>query len=698
MASVHSQIAERGGKLVALEGDTETIATQLRLLPPSQKILVLPLLAENLPQDFDASPFNARAFVQDVHRVFTDQTRIAREFLELSTAAHPRLVLTNGGSIGARMTCVSKICEELPDGNFKRAESLLDDIVQDGVIGLMEPINTQLELSHPKSPNIPEVEEAAEIDDIEEDPTTMAMKRADALDRETAQLQAESGIAMRNVNENTRRSIYEEHLAEMPLTPTTPRTPHIETPCHADEIVKTIVTMPTRSQSTTTRNDKLEPGFLLLTPTTANSNRSLAPSIHHAELTEDEEDEEQLDQNLVLPSQQSYISVFHTPRVVYGEACMVDVQPPWRKNSPHGIRKVKSLDRFRASNYTIDNLRSVFEPDFPRPKTSDGRVETDHRRQEFPHIGRASFVRASQTTIKTKKPHTSNGSVNSISSPEARIHVYVDRGTDAEDALESDQMTTGIQSNEELTEGDFEPVFPLVEDLIIHFTNHGSNDTFESICQSYISGVYPLIPRSSPVEESAPTSTGSSFSTSGQITQPQPQFKAESDDEFDPYSSQNDYSQNKKRSSEPKKLSITDSAVHDLDASTLSITPPRQCHNSIRDKFCQFIPINQNSAIGVQNSLRALLGTHFPAGEQGYTQHYFPVLPESDRLWKPVWRNDDDGSNDGVEARTVDMIVAFGCEDGVKRDFFDSISAQLERLGTKRDGPSHVGRLDIRYV
>jgi hypothetical protein len=50
----------------------------------------------------------------------------------------------------------------------------------------------------------------------------------------------------------------------------------------------------------------------------------------------------------------------------------------------------------------------------------------------------------------------------------------------------------------------------------------------------------------------------------------------------------------------------------------------------------------------------------------------------------------------GGESWTVDQIIALGCEDGVKNDFFVKISGQVERLGSKRDGLNRGGKLDIR--
>ena len=62
-----------------------------------------------------------------------------------------------------------------------------------------------------------------------------------------------------------------------------------------------------------------------------------------------------------------------------------------------------------------------------------------------------------------------------------------------------------------------------------------------------------------------------------------------------------------------------------------------------------------------------------------------------------MFRNDDKSST-GNEGRTVDQIIALGCEEGVKKDFFTQISGQVERLGMKRDGLSRSGKVDLRYV
>jgi hypothetical protein len=126
------------------------------------------------------------------------------------------------------------------------------------------------------------------------------------------------------------------------------------------------------------------------------------------------------------------------------------------------------------------------------------------------------------------------------------------------------------------------------------------------------------------------------------------------------------------------------------------MTPPPQ-NNEIAEKFVSFSPADNFNAISIQNSLRELLGVHFPAGENGYSQHYYPLTPEAERLWKPVFGNDHSAST-GIESSTVDQIIALGCEAGVKNDYFNQISGHIERLGAKRDGKNRSAKVDIRHV
>lgn len=176
------------GSLIAVEGDCQVISTQLRLLPPSSKVLILPPLIDDVRERSEDNQFNARTFVRDVHSAFVSRTETARSFLVSSTNEQPRLVFMNGGSVCAKTTCITNICENITHGNIREAETLFGDIVKDGVVGLMRP-------DTPVNERVEEEEKVYEDGASQEgkrsisDAGSVAMKAADDLDRDTADLQ-----------------------------------------------------------------------------------------------------------------------------------------------------------------------------------------------------------------------------------------------------------------------------------------------------------------------------------------------------------------------------------------------------------------------------------------------------------------------------------------------------------------------------
>ena len=131
MDSTKLKVGQHHGKLVSFEGDYETISQQFRLLPPSQKILILPSVLDSIPQE-DNNAFNAHRYVHDVYKTFTGHVEIATSFLSSSSTAHPRLVFMNGGSIGATALCISKICEYVTKGDLEKARRIFETVTSNG--------------------------------------------------------------------------------------------------------------------------------------------------------------------------------------------------------------------------------------------------------------------------------------------------------------------------------------------------------------------------------------------------------------------------------------------------------------------------------------------------------------------------------------------------------------------------------------
>lgn len=674
MASVEQTPLPAEGKIVALEGDIHAVATQLRLLPSSQKILILPSIQETIPTATDKRLFKPRAFIRGVHEVYTKRIDTARSFLESSTSTHPRLVLMNGGSVGARTACVSSISENITNGDIPKAEALFNEIVKDGVAGLFSQEDVEVEYV-PQNDTHERTSRILETEENEEDPTVKAMKAADSLDRETAALQDDAGeseVTMLRTVDGTsddQKTITPEIQAEL-----------ASEPAPMDDIRTTEITVPIRQNGLQDGLSTFGGGAGNSTPFSAGTFHTAHHSHASVDDVDDVDDDTGYDTDMPSPSDDMF-SVPPTPRVEYGEACIVDVQSS--SSQPTDVRRTRSMDELyrrafeQAATLMPRKLHHSKSEYYlgGRPTSASGRIE-DPRASAFIQLPRTTFMRASPTTIRSTQslylPEPSSPSSSSASTPTARL--FIDRGSDAWDGQEPEETP-------------FEPVFPSVEDLVLHCASDTPNEILSSVFQSYRKGTYPTAPESpvSDEEDSAESPTTEVEVVAEPVAEP---TRVEQE-EFDPYSSNTNYL------SPPLKLGIPTSkfARNPAPPSPAVTLPPPT--NMAEDKFCELPMPASTGVIGIQNSLRAFLNLRFPAGENGYTQNNFPTAPEADRLWKPIFGTENHTSA-GEDGRTVDQIIALGCEDGVRKAFFNQISGQVERLGTKRDGLSRSGKLDLR--
>ncbi|KAE9372141.1 hypothetical protein N431DRAFT_375098 [Stipitochalara longipes BDJ] len=644
------------GKLIALEGDEEILATQLRLLPPSEKFLVIPSITENFP---DKGGFNPQSYVHAVHLAFEERAERARAFLRTGTSAHPRLVFMNGGSVSARSRCISRICQHT-GGNMSAAENVFNEAVKNGVLALMKDVIDHNGQTESKAINH-ETEKMKEV----ESPRQKFMKAAECLKLGTANKQLTEDLG--------------------------------SSPAHAMGVTQSAEDIPAPRQDhfTTEHGDKIRRTVLEVPPRDVLQKRGTFGSQY-----EDTEYDPFAD--IASPGEASFLSGGPpTPAVVYGEACLVDMASA----SPTAPRRAQSVDRFYPSNSRF--LEPPLSPGIlkhttsayhlrKRPGTSEGMSQSFH--DSFTKLPRTTFVKASETTIR--KSPTSVGSLNSSSASLQGPRIFIDRGTDAGDAMENVRKTEDTWEIKPLI-----PVFPVREDFILQLFDGQPHDILESVIRTAKDGTYPAIPLAlgtppSPFSEDydSPASPMSAASLQHRSILRPPSHLLEATDKvdyakepgFDLYASHDDYPPDiKRRCPQDKQLKV----VNGDAPPTPTLTSSPMQNNA--EKLFNFSPVKARNAINVQNSLRQMLSAHFPAGE--YSQHFYPVSPEAERLWKPVFRNDEHSSI-GNEGRTVDQILALGCEDGVKRDFFLQISGQIGKLGSKRDGTNRSGTLDIGYL
>ncbi|OWP03700.1 hypothetical protein B2J93_9546 [Marssonina coronariae] len=697
------------GYLIAIEGDTDVISTQLRLLPPSPKIMVLPDFLEGSSSTNENGAFDARAHVRYIQRALFQRTETARSFIQSSTPTHPRLVFAIHGSVSARAHCITRISQKITNGNFWEAETIFNNIVQGGIAGLMEDVAVE------EAP----VPETDKFDKALGNTSIESMQWEGSSDRDVVLRKVPTrpnlahfcaSSAMRRMQKSTQKN---EDICEA--------SHGISTDADNEQIVQTVLTVPSRSMAAF-RDRRM----------TFGDAQHDQYSQHLLDRIQDVDTDWDLfyDANKATGGEDSIMSAPITPAVTYGQACLVDIQP----SSPIKlVRRARSFDGFSSINSRF--LKSTSIPQalkqpasyhhFSERSQSAAVTQTEsNEKDRFTALPRTTFLEALETTIIRSPTSTrSTRSWNSLSASKEIPNraVYVDRGTGADEAVVTDSKTMP-----------FVPVFELVEDMVIQFTDDSPNYIFESVVQSYKNGSYPILPVT-------PGTSASTYSPSlvGVDEGYDPEFSTRSisslqlvndpdirpnsclstlsveivydrRQEYDPYAIES-YSSDIQRQCPPKFYPGIPANVesassptsekplsYTTEAETSSLSKTKYIKEEIATRFVNFAPVNPQNAISTQNSFRHLLNVYFPSHDK-YSQFYYQVAPEAERLWKPVFRNDENVSTEH-EVGSVDQIIAFGSEDGVKRDFFLQVSGQIEKLGSNRAGLNISGKLEIRYL
>lgn len=121
------------GSIVAFEGSPEIVSTQLRLLPISTQILVLPSVETYMPESADDTPFDARSFVLAVHEASVARRKLATDFLRDSSPTRKKLVFLNGGTANAHAFVVTTILQRERLDGHPEAEAIFRELTKYGV-------------------------------------------------------------------------------------------------------------------------------------------------------------------------------------------------------------------------------------------------------------------------------------------------------------------------------------------------------------------------------------------------------------------------------------------------------------------------------------------------------------------------------------------------------------------------------------
>ena len=670
-----------GGRIVAFEGNGVTISTQLRLLPTSPQILILPSIQNYLPaeEDFD-DQFEAHNYIRKVHDALQARNETAEAFLHVSTATGKRIVFMNGGTPSAQSLCIRAIMRYETDGDAAKAESIFNQLVKDGVSGL-EKQGQKMKRDSELTLVVPE----EQFDEFQ-DPITRAMRAADALDRQTANLQPSNDLDLTFVARPRSCSLplygYSDNFGDAALFFVFGAQPYEDGDLPLEEAVEDPF-LPKTPNFCVRHYDPLptdEPsyaGFTDLLP--PQSPRCIGES-YNAVAVQTPKFSEPL-----TPWTEAF-----TPRspdkVVYGEASLLDMRAPTRKTS---LRRVRSLDRmFSSSTKKRDlclpkNLADAepSEPVRPRPQSC---MAVSTATDLSP--GRISVIDGPRTIVlRSKRPSVIVAPVPKEKKQKPARKSYVDKGTDALQIKEPQEM--------------FQPVLPFLEDLVVYFKDDLPDLLLDFAIASFKNGNYPVLLDSTAPSEFGDTNNGCPSTPESHTMhelddlediseEPEVVSPSMDMDEYDPFA----YVQPARSPSKQKQdipiVSVVEGPPTPRKTPTPSITEKE-------DKFHEFNVAANQTAVAIQNSLRSILDIYFPPESQGYHQFHFSLLPELEGMWQPIFREAEPGSP-RKDNRRMDQILAIGSQRVVKRDYASAIIGQLEKLGTKSSGLTRSGRLDFR--
>lgn len=674
---------------MAFEGPADVVSTQLRLLPPSSQVLILPDL-EHYMKKADNKGFSARSYVKEVHEAAHARNKVALQFLSDSSRGNKRLVFLNGGTAGAISQCISYISYYQTAGDSLHAEMILQEVLRQGVQGF--------EVANGKGCNDLVVSKAESVcsrdavpwedeEEMREDPITRAMRAADALYKETESLEPiecyirtrprslsfpapgwMDGVGQASpffmIGSPPNEEVELEEQIENDISPSRRRTTiRASTNCSGMTIP-----MAYRPSSSTSR------ACLTLNNTNKSHTRNQSSTSN----------------TLMSPP----ISPLE---VEFGEARVVQVQA--LKKAAQTLRRTRSLDdkdlhRARMRRRADSNPLPVPTEEAPAPASQENKnpcrhlsiLEDPFSNNNLIRLPRAKFVRANTTTVR-KSPTFSKSPYDRLSHPHA-----------AQDDKPEDE-----KNKEEIhSEVNRDPILPFLEDLVIQFTGEVSNHVLDSVIESLKSGLYPI--STLPVDyegtagsESCPSTPRTADLFDEEYTTGLPPVAevpiSEEAGDCDAYSMSGI-----SRASNFRFQSPCPSLPPEVQPPTPAHTPPILGIEADvkRPRFQVVSTTDRVNAIAIQNNLRSIIDAQFPPEQdRRYRLSRYSLIPQMDKLWRPMFWNAGTKGRISSE-RTADLILAIGAQNSVKSEVVSALTGQVEKLGSKSTGMTRSGRLDLR--
>ncbi|KAI2473416.1 hypothetical protein F4781DRAFT_190707 [Annulohypoxylon bovei var. microspora] len=725
-------ISQYHGSLVAFEGPGDTVSTQLRLLPSSPNILIIPPLRYFLKEENPGTPFDARSRILAVHKACRDRAEMARAFLRDSTPSNKRLVFMNGGTASAQLECVSDISKHITNGDFTKAERIFNKFIRNGIAGLSNRRKSSWNLKSSQT-GVANQQSSEQDGEVANDPVSEAMRAADALDIQTAFLQTSTEVDL-TAGTRPRSSSVPMYRVVDDFQNATPF--YIFGARKWQKRISHDLEMPKTPRRSHTTQEYRKDTRRTLHPTGSRVNELKSQPSSPCQ-TGDERSRKQLSPATIdvsSPRSFRFDSMPDTPAIC--EALVVDVR---HSVSTTSHKKTKSVDRIYSSAIRNQDilLCSFPQPPRSRPQSTISTINSPlcqempttpilrsprSPRSNFTEIPRPTFSTPKRSMVRRNAP--SPLKLDKARRPVSYVDVgtstkssYVDRGTTTEPepeltiliSHEADMGDSASFDYDDCFEFDLdephETVLPMVENLVILFKAEQPDMQLEAMIEAFREGKYPMAtsPYGTIVEKNLNESE--TLSPREPRTMPLVNWRpinyvkhAEvtpachlDPDEYDPFA----YG---KYPCSPRTLAPKHNRHSHRPSTppTPAQTPPLATRK-LEKCFHDFTTTNCRTAVGMQNSLRSILNIYFPPEDAGYHQFNFPLLPELSSLWKPVFRESDSGTVIHRK-RKVDLIVAIGAQQGVDKDFLAAISGSLEKLGTKPNGVTRSGRLDLRFL
>ncbi|KAK5631438.1 hypothetical protein RRF57_007152 [Xylaria bambusicola] len=711
------------GSLVAFEGPQDIISTQLRLLPNSSKLLILPSFHSFIKESDVASQFDAQSLILRIHEACHARTEMARTFLRESTLNDKRLVFMNGSTISARMSCISAISKHETNGDMGKAETIFNKLIKNGTASLMR--QSQLE----QGPEVASMTDVTEDMDgqccrIADDPISKAMRAADALYLETEFLQEADECDLVTTIRPRSMSVPALLLAD-DLRTTTPfnifggPTESTEQaqlaglgeqdPLHDVEV----------SQGVTAVEDQLA----AINSTTLSPNRG-SELYQHNPLRPT---------SAVGPPRTAVESLPSSP-ILLGEARIIDFRP----SPPSSRKSTKSVDRIYATAIRNQDISLCNLP--PSSTKLEESTQSEAREEEgvspkkpllrshfYSEASYETLIKPNRAIVRKYVPPRLNldieGARRSVyANQSVGERTYARRGTLTEPISNAAVSETDVGQDDGESfldlENDVDPdfqepfqaVLPMVEDLVIYFKGEESQPALEAMIQTFqnrtsklsmLSLISELRGSMSQVmtpttRSSAPDSSEKGVLYSRRATQQSTPRYSPAD--YDPFAVHGNYPGRPASGSLSKQdtNSQVQEAVVISTPPTPAQTPPPGTDALPDQLFHEFDIKGYKTAICMQNALRSILNVHFSPENIGYHQFNFPLLPELSSFWRPVFRETQ--SRDSNTARKIDLILALGAQKTSSRGLLGSVSGSLEKLGREANGTPRTGRVDLRYL